>query len=90
MMKAVPTGLIVALMAFACGATAALAQDPIRPAPAANMQKLSALIAKIEARPAFHYVDEIEWQSGVYTITYFTTDKAKVEIRIDPVTGEAK
>lgn len=89
-MRQLPTGLVVALAAFVVGATAALAQDPIRPAPAGNVQKLSALIAKVEARPNFHYVDEIEWEGSVYTITYFTTDKAKVEIRIDPVTGEPK
>ena len=85
-----PKPLIFALIALVVGATAAMAQDPMRAPPPASGQKLSALVAKVEARPNFAYVDEIEWQGGAYTITYFTTDRAKVEIKLDPATGEPK
>jgi len=59
--------------------------------PPENSIKLSEIIAKVEKRPQFRYVNEIEWdQDGYYDITYYTTDKAKVEIKIDPKTGEPR
>lgn len=33
---------------------------------------------------------EVDWDSGAYTVTYYTSDKAKVEINYDPVTAEPK
>ena len=57
--------------------------------PPPNAIKLSAIVAKVEARADFRYVDRIEWDTGgYYDIIYFTTDKAKVEIKINPVSGE--
>jgi len=59
--------------------------------PPENSIKLSEIIAKVEKRPQFRYVGQIDWdQDGYYDITYYTTDKAKVEIKIDPKTGEPK
>ena len=58
--------------------------------PPQNAKKLSEIIAKVEQRTDFRYVKEVDWDSGGYTITYYTTDKAKVEITYDPVTGEPK
>jgi hypothetical protein len=59
--------------------------------PPENALKLSDIVAKIEQRDQFRYVSEIEWdEEGFYDITYFTSDKAKVEIKIDPVTGQPK
>lgn len=59
--------------------------------PQENAMKLSEIIAKIEKRPQFRYVGEIDWdQDGFYDITYYTTDKAKVEMKIDPKTGEPR
>ncbi|WEX10025.1 PepSY domain-containing protein [Chelativorans sp. AA-79] len=57
--------------------------------PPENAMKVSEIVAKIEARPDFRYLDEVDWDGdGYYQITYFTNDKAKVEMRINPVTGE--
>lgn len=53
--------------------------------------KLSEIIAKIEKRNQFRYISEIDWeQEGYYDVTYYTTDKAKVEIKIDAVSGEPR
>lgn len=76
------------LLAVALPATA-IAQTTPRVPPAGSVA-LSAILAKVEQRPGFQYVDEIEWEDGAYSIVYFTDDKAKVEIHFDPVTGEPK
>jgi hypothetical protein len=53
--------------------------------------KLSEIIASVERRDKFQYIKEVEWeQEGYYEVTYYTTDKAKVEIKLDPVTGQPK
>lgn len=67
----------------------ALAADG-SPLPPQNAKKLSEIIAKVEQRDDFRYVDEVAWDSGAYTVIYYTTDKAKVEINYDPVTAEPK
>lgn len=58
--------------------------------PPQNGKKLSEIVAKVEHRTDFRYVKEVDWDSDGYTITYYTTDKAKVQITYDPVTGEPK
>ncbi|MER9339013.1 PepSY domain-containing protein [Mesorhizobium sp. M0293] len=60
------------------------------PLPPPNAKKLSEILAKVEKRDGFLYVKEVDWDSGAYTVTYYTSDKAKVEINYDPVTGEPK
>ena len=61
------------------------------PVPPENALKLSAIIATVEQRDAFHYVSDIEWNDdGYYDVVYFTTDKAKVEMKIDAVTGKTR
>lgn len=72
-----------------CGS--ALAQTAAPPVPPENGLKLSEIIAKIEQRDQFRYIDEVDWdEDGYYEVTYFTSDKAKVEIKIDPVTGQPR
>jgi len=61
-----------------------------RKVPPESSVKLSDIIAKVEAREGFRYVDEIDWSEDGYTVIYFTSDKAKVEITFDAVTGETK
>ncbi|RWC40184.1 MAG: PepSY domain-containing protein [Mesorhizobium sp.] len=61
-----------------------------RPLPPSNAKKLSEILAKVEKRDGFLYVKEVDWDSGAYTVTYYTSDKAKVEINYDPVTAEPK
>lgn len=77
-------GVIVCL---AC--TAAAAQDA-GALPPQNAKKLSEIIAKVEQRQGFRYVKEVDWDKDGYTVTYFTGDSAKVEIKYDAVSGESK
>jgi len=61
------------------------------PIPPANSMKLSAIVATVEGRAGFLYVYSVEWnEDGYYDVVYFTDDKAKVEMKLDPVTGKAK
>jgi Peptidase propeptide and YPEB domain len=61
------------------------------PIPPENALKLSEIIAKIEQRDQFRYIDEIDWEDeGYYDVIYYTSDKAKVEIKIDAVTGQSR
>lgn len=51
--------------------------------------KLSELVAKIEKMADFQYIDEIDWNDrGYYEVEYFMTNGAKVEIKLDPTSGE--
>ena len=71
-------------------ASGALAQTDASKPPG-NAKKLSALIADVEKRDKFQHVDEIQWSDqGYYDMIYLTSDKAKVEIKLDPVSGEPK
>lgn len=82
------TGLVVTAL---LGTMPAQAQTKEPAVPPQNSLKLSEIIAKIEQRDQFRYLSEVEWESkGYYDIVYYTTDKAKVEIKIDPVTGEPR
>lgn len=68
--------------------SAAVAQERMK-FPPDNAMKLSQIIAKVEQRQDFRYVYEVTWsEEGYYDVTYFTTDKAKVEMKYNPVTGE--
>ncbi|MFD2058016.1 PepSY domain-containing protein [Mesorhizobium calcicola] len=67
----------------------ALAADD-KPLPPPNAKKLSEILAKVEQRDGFRYVKEVDWDSDAYVVTYYTSDKAKVEITYDPVTAEPK
>ena len=80
--------LAIGIAAFMVGQPAFAADD--QTLPPANAKKLSEILAKVEQRNDFRYVKEVDWDSGGYTVTYYTTDKAKVEITYDPVTGEPK
>ncbi|MDG4875158.1 PepSY domain-containing protein [Mesorhizobium sp. WSM4935] len=80
---------------LATGIAASLAGGPVsaaddKPLPPQNAKKLSEIVAKVEHRTDFRYVKDVDWDSDGYTVTYYTTDKAKVQITYDPVTGEPK
>ncbi|RUU26008.1 MAG: PepSY domain-containing protein [Mesorhizobium sp.] len=79
--------VLAAAVALVGGSAFAADESPLPPQ---NARKLSEIIAKVEQRDDFRYVDEVGWDSGAYTVTYYTTDKAKVEITYDPVTAEPK
>jgi hypothetical protein len=80
--------LATGILALLAGGPAFAADD--QALPPQNAKKLSEIITKVEQRTDFRYVKEVDWDSDGYTITYYTTDKAKVEITYDPVTGEPK
>lgn len=70
-----------------CGAAAGQEQE--QDIPPQNKLRLSEIVAKVEQRDAFQYIDRIEWDDdGYYRVVYFTADKAKVEINYNPATGE--
>ncbi len=51
--------------------------------------KLSEIIAKIEQNAEAAFIDEIDWNDrGYYEIEYVTKAGAKVEVKVDPKTGE--
>ena len=81
-------GFVCVFLIF-CGA--AQAQTNPTAVPPEKAMKLSAILAKIEQRESFRYVSDIEWdREGSYNITYYTSDNAKVELKIDAATGQAK
>jgi len=83
--------IAVAFASIALMTGTAVAQSTSAPIPPPNSMKLSEMIAKVEKRDKFQYLSEIDWsQSGYYEVTYYTSDKAKVEINLDPVSGEPK
>ncbi|TGQ72613.1 PepSY domain-containing protein [Mesorhizobium sp. M00.F.Ca.ET.186.01.1.1] len=81
--------LLATSIAVLLAAGPALAADD-RPLPPPNAKKLSEIIAKVERRDGFLYIKDVEWDSNAYTVTYYTSDKAKVEITYDPVTAEPR
>ena len=81
--------LVATSVAVLLAASPALAADD-KPLPPPNAKKLSEILAKVEQRDGFRYVKEVDWDNGAYTVTYYTSDKAKVEITYDPVTAEPK
>lgn len=80
--------LATCIAAFLAAGPAAAADS--QNLPPQNAMKLSEIIAKVERRSDFRYVKGVDWDSDGYTVTYYTTDKAKVQITYDPVTGEPK
>lgn len=81
--------VLIACMASLLVAGPVLAADDTH-LPPPNAKKLSEIIAKVEQRDGFRYVKEVDWDNGAYTVTYYTSDKAKVEITYDAVTAETK
>ncbi|RUY16492.1 PepSY domain-containing protein, partial [Mesorhizobium sp. M7A.F.Ca.CA.004.12.1.1] len=63
--------LLATSVAVLLAGGAALAADD-KPLPPPNAKKLSEIIAKVEQRDGFRYVDEVDWDSGAYTVTYYT------------------
>jgi hypothetical protein len=80
--------LATCIVAFLAAGPAAAADN--QTLPPQNAKKLSEIIAKVERRNDFRYVKGVDWDSDGYTVTYYTTDKAKVQITYDPVTGDPK
>lgn len=65
----------------------ALADTP----PPADALPLSQIIATLEeqAGPDLAYIDEVDWDDdGYWKVEYRTMQGARIELRLDPVTGE--
>jgi len=81
-MRAIAVFAAIVLIAVAVPAGA-----QAKNAPPPNAKKLSEIIAKVEQRPDFAFIDEVDWDGKGYDVTYFTKDEAKVEIKYDPITA---
>ena len=80
--------LIAAAFAFVAipTATAQVTDPKIR---AEAGKKPSEILAVVEARDDFRYLEEMKWDDdGYYEVVYHTADSARVEINIDALTGE--
>lgn len=76
---------LIALSALLLLPAAALAQPP------ADAMPLSQIIASIEGEADFGYIKEVDWDDdGYWEIEYYRADGAKVEVDIDPVSGEPR
>jgi hypothetical protein len=69
----------------------AMATTPALAQPAPGGVPLSEILATIEAEENFGYFDEVEWDSdGYWEVEYYRADGAKVEIDIDPMSGQPR
>lgn len=76
---------LIALSALVLLPAAALAQPP------ADAMPLSQIIAAIEGQADFGYIKEVDWDDdGYWEIEYYRADGAKVEVEIDPVSGQPR
>lgn len=74
-------------MALVVSAGPALADQT----PPAEALPLSEIVAGLEGRYDIQFIDEIEWDDdGYWEVEFFTRDGAKVEVKVDPVTGELR
>lgn len=85
--------LVIAMLAGAAApvrAQASMAQTPddVPGAPPVGSLSLSQIIIKVEGEPDFAYIDEVDWEDGLYEIAYRTRDGSKREMKIDPRTGK--
>lgn len=78
------------LPAAALGAVL-LAGPVLAAPPPANARSASDVMRMLEQRPDFGYLDEMEWDDdGYWQVEYRTRDGGKVELRIDPVSGQPR
>lgn len=60
--------------------------------PPPDAQPLSRIIQTLEQQRDVAYFDEVEWDDddGHWEIEYVASDGAKVEIEVDPVSGQVR
>lgn len=59
--------------------------------PPANARPASEVLRMVEQRPDFGHLEELDWDDdGYWKVEYRTRDGAKVELRIDPVSGQPR
>lgn len=80
--------LMAAVAAVALPASA-LAQPSSQPPE--NALPLSQILSILEEREDVAFFDEVEWDSdGYWEVEFYRTDGAKIEIDVDPVSGETR
>ena len=58
--------------------------------PPDGSKPLSDIVKQVEQTPNFRYFDEVELDSGLYEIKYYTKDGVKHKIYVDPMTGKPR
>lgn len=76
--------MLLALTAVVGLSATAFAQPP------QDAKPLSEILSGIESRGDVAYFDDIEWDDDHWEVTYYRADGGKVEIDVDPVTGEPR
>jgi hypothetical protein len=75
-------------------ATAALAlmlASPALAAPPPDSRPASDVLRMVEQRPDFGHLREFEWDNdGYWEVEYVTRDGARVELRLDPRSGQPR
>lgn len=70
---------------------ASLAVPAFAAPPPGNARPASEVLRMIEQRPDFAYLSELDWDDdGYWKVEYRTRDGRKVELRLDPVSGEPR
>lgn len=68
-----------------------LAANPAPAAPPAGAKPLSEVVEMLEGNADVAYIAEVEWDDkGYWEADYIRKDGSKVEVKLDPVTGEPR
>lgn len=52
---------------------------------------LSRILSLVEASDSIRWIDEVDWDDdGYWEVEYITAEGRKVEIRVDPLSGEIR
>jgi hypothetical protein len=78
--------LLVAALLTGMPTAGALADSP----PPPGAKPLTQLLQEIEKSADFGYIDEVDWDDGVYEVEYYTKTGAKKKVHIDPVSGTSR
>jgi hypothetical protein len=78
--------LLVAALLSGLPTADALADTP----PPQGAKPLTELLQGIEKSTDFGYIDEVEWDNGLYEVEYFTKAGAKKKVYIDPISGNQR
>ncbi|HLS67958.1 MAG TPA: PepSY domain-containing protein [Kiloniellales bacterium] len=78
LLAATASALLLATPAFAN-------DDP----PPSDAMPLSEILQSIEQESGFSHFEDIEWDDGRWEIEYRANDR-QVEVKVDPVSGEAR
>jgi len=79
---------LLAVTACAFLITAPALADDDQPPPS-DAKPLSEILQSIEQESGFSHFEDIEWDDGRWEIEYRANDR-RVEVKVDPVSGEAR